>query len=388
MFPGSMRVLLDPDTEYQGGTVSTQVETANPTVDSGQSQDIPSMEQPRVPAGTTTSAADQPAQPVGQVAQQPNGGWTSIREAARNYGVDLSSFQDDASALAYLAQQANSARQANYYAQLGQQLAPHAQGIRSYLEQQQAPQQPAQPERQPWEAPTIDQRYFQLVERDPQTGIILPRHPSVPAEIVKAVTDYVNWHEQFQQNPAAAIQPLVESRAQQLARETVQEELRQQQQAATVRSILERNAQWMYATDEQGRQLRNPDGSLVPSTFGARYIYHLRSLANSGMTDPAQQDHYARQMVRNEILSQVAQQQGQVQVSGQQAAAVVPQQQRRVRASGHPQRNTAQAAGPARQADVPGGTAPDESGKSLQQRLREALARDGVSAGDMAASPV
>src|SRR5262249_15122584 len=150
------------------------------------------------------------AQPPAQAQQQAQ--WQSIRDAAAQYGhVFGPDVQDDQAALVQLLQIARQNRQADYHAQLGRQLLPHADQIRDFLGQQrQAQQAPAAP--RPWEAPEFDQRWLALVDRDQATGLYVAK-PGVQHEIAAKLNRFVEWKTEFDRNPGAVLNGMVEERA-------------------------------------------------------------------------------------------------------------------------------------------------------------------------------
>jgi hypothetical protein len=293
----------------------------------------------------------------------------SIRDAARDYGLDLSQHADDHAAFVALVQAAQAARQDDYYTQLGRQLAPHYRGVQEYLRAQAAQAQQAQaPEAPPaWQPPPFDERWLNLVDRDEATGLWRAK-PGVNPEYAEAVQAYADWMGRFQRDPMGMIAPMVEARAQEIARQVVQEQYQGYQVQATVSSIVEQNAPWIYQVDAHGRRLVGADGRYVPTPLGARYIAHLQSLRAAGVTDPRAQDHLARSLLQGELAVAQAQAGG----AGAQAR----------HARGRPDVNPGQAVEPGRRGSVPGATAPATGGRSLAEVLREQFAAEGITDAD------
>jgi hypothetical protein len=297
--------------------------------------------------------------------------WQGIRDAARAYGYDLSQYQDDAAALLHLIRQAQASRQADYYAQLGRQLAPHAQGIQGYLQQQQAAAQ--QPKPQPWQPPEFDERWLALVDRDPTTGVFVAKQGVNPA-VADRVNAYDQWMRNWQTKGPEFVEQIVEDRLQSRVDQLVQERLASYQREQTIQSIVAQHADWLYQADQAGRRITDMNGQFVPTPAGARYVQHVRTLQGLGVTDPRAQDTIARQLLMGEIAMGQASQ-ASAQVSPQAAAA---------QAVARPNVNPLQAQPPQQRALNPAATEPSSEGLTLQEMLRREFRAAGVSDADFA----
>ncbi len=207
----------------------------------------------------------------------------TIREAAAFYGLDLSQFEDDSQAFAHLVQQAQQARQANYYAQLGQQIAPHYAQVQQYLQQQQAQAQP-KAERPAWEAPEFDERWMSLVDKDPNTGVYVAKLGvnTAFAEKVQAYADHVDkGTTTLARSPMDAPAPLIESVAQKL----IEDRFGKAQETHQAQQIIAESESWLYATDAQGRRLVSADGKHMASPLGARDYTHIPTFQQAGVKD-------------------------------------------------------------------------------------------------------
>ncbi len=318
----------------------------------------PAPADPNLAAATRTQATAQPS--------------LDIVGMARQYGVDLSQFQDPQQALGYLFQAAQAARQNDYYTQLGRQIAPHYKGVAEYLQQQQQAQQPPA-QRQPWEHPEFDDRWLGLIDKDPQTGQFVAKPGANPAfaEKVQAYADSVEaWTTALTRDPAKAIAPLI----QQVASQLIEQRFGAQQQQVEAQQIIASNELWLYATDANGNRLVGRDGRYVPSPLGARYYQHLQNLRQAGVTDARTLDALAKQILQGEVYA--------VQAAGQQPAATNPQT---VAATQRPNVNPGQGlVEPQRRGVVPGATAPSSEGRSLADMLRAAMSEGGVTDADFA----
>lgn len=319
-------------------------------------------------AGGGTNAARTPADPN-------NAGWTSIRDAAGQFGYQFGQdVTDDRGALLHLIRQAQRTQESDYYAQLGRQIAPHASLVQQALQQRQAAQ--AQPQRNEWEPPEFDERWLALVDRDQATGVFLAK-PGVAPEVAQKVNEYAEWKARFDRNPAAVLDKLVEQRAQSIARQTVQEQMGQYQAQNVIQQIAAENADWLYQKDEAGRLVVGANGRYVPSPSGARYLDHLRNLGRAGIKDPRTQDYIAKQILAGEhAMAQLASKGGAAQPGAAQVQAGL--------AAARPNTNALQAQPIQQRRANPVATEPSSAGKSLAEMLRDELAAGGVSDIDFA----
>ncbi len=294
--------------------------------------------------------------------------WQSIRDAATALGYQgPQGISDDRSFLQHLIQQANASRQQNFYAQLGQQLAPKAQQIQQYLQTQNQPAQPAAPN--PWEAPKFDERWLGLVERDPGTGLFVAK-PGGPTEIAQSVNAYAEWKAKYDRDPAGTINGMVEARARAVAQETFQTQFAQVQRQQAIQNIVAQNQTWLYSLDASGNRQADWQGNPIYSPIGTAYIQELQRVQSYGITDPVRQDSLAKELVRGRLAQQ----------GGQQQAAPNPQAQAR------PNVNPLQGLPPSQRAVTPGATDPAQEGLTLSQQIMRDMRAEGVTDGDIAAS--
>lgn len=299
--------------------------------------------------------------------------WTGVRDAVKEWGLDLSTHTDDRAALQYLSQQAQAAQRAQeqlarYEAYFRQQQAAAAQAA-----QQQA--QPAQPEKKPWwNPPEYNPGWRQLVSVNPETGRL-----EGPADLASKVMAYEQYRrdfaDRFTANPAEALKPWREELVEEMraiAREAAQQNLGGYRDEQFASGLLQQHANWIYARDAQG----NPTGGL--SSWGQRFAQYVHHAANQmGIQDERQRADYAVRMVQLDYLTQQAQQQA----AGQQPAPADPAanpkqrylaQHNKGRAVGGPQSTALPLPG---QAPPPGGNA---RSKNLMDRLREDFAKHGI----------
>jgi hypothetical protein len=368
-----LRFRLDPGADALGGGGGGAAEPAEPVLNTTAESGL-SPEQLAAPPGATEPEPSQdaipgvsPASPA-QTAPDPASATPTIRDAARHYGLDLSGYEDDGQAFAALVQLAQRAQAANYYADLGQAIAPHYKEVQDYLTRKQAESAPPA-ERKPWEPPEFDEKWLGYVQKDPNTGLYtqLPGAPPWIAEKVQAYADHLEkWTTQLARDPMTALTPIVNHLAEQLL------EQRFGQQAAhyQAQAIVQQNEGWLYATDPQGRRKVGPDGKYVPTPLGARYYTHLQTLRASGVTDATALDTLAKQLLQADIYASQAQ-----------GAAAEPTPQATA-ATTRPNVNPGQAVPPVRRPTVPGATEPETEGLSLRDQLALAMAEEGITDAD------
>ncbi len=359
-----IRVLHGPDlADMAGGEVSDDVvdtnEGAGIAADSGSGVEAD-------PAPTSSGVADlgnapRPAAPAAPAAQPTPDGWQSIRQAASSLGLDLSQYPDDQRALVHLVQQAQRAQQEDYYARLGRGIAPHADAVRAAIAAKQAPAPTAPPA---WKPPDFDRNWLAFVEKDPETGVFMPKNHGVPDHVVQSINARQQWEQKFHEDPAAMLQPLIEERAGAIADERITAQLDRLRNEQATSAIFSANSQWLYQPDAQGR----PTRTLSPT--GSRYAQHVRELEGAGLTDPYRIDGLAQRLVRAEIIEQQA---------AQAAAAADPSS---AQAMGHPNVNPLQALSPQQRRQTPAATEPSTTGLSLREALNRNMVAAGVSDAD------
>lgn len=368
------RLLLDPDPAGNGGglpgagagdvgagTVGTSGGTdagATASPDSGGGQTgLPATESGGgglEHGGSASSASEGASQAT----------WQGIRDAARELGYDLSQFRDDAQAFQYLINQARRAQEANYYAQVGQQILPHASEFQEYLRSRQQQGQSQEQKRPEWQPPEFDERWLGLVDQDPATGLYVGK-PGVPPEIARRVNEFAEWQRKFRNDPLGMINRGIEERVGSLVEQRVKEALQAHQAQSAIDSIIQRNSQWLYQKDANGRPLVGLDGRLVPTPEGARYAAHVRNLQQAGVSDPSTLDSLAQQLLRAEIAIQ------------QQTNGGTTQTQTAL-ASSRTQVNPLQARPPGERQATPGATEPGTEGLSLAEMMRRDLEAAGI----------
>lgn len=270
-----------------------------------------------------------PAANAGEGQGQGQAASLSVRDALANYGLDLrGQFQDDHAALQYMALQMRQAQQAQQLAQYGQLYVQHADQFQRFLTQQQEEQRRQQQQPGWWNAPQYDPTWSQKIMRDPTTGELR----AVPGAPPDTVQKYLQWVEhqktfldRFSQDPIGAIRPGIEEVVQQVAQRMLQQQMYVQQDQQVANEFLRQNADWLYAKDQSGQVLANPQtGQPMLSEYGRRFAYYVNEAEQMGLSDSSRQQQYAMRSLQRDYLMQIYQQQGQQQ---QQVQAPSPQQQ-------------------------------------------------------------
>lgn len=259
-----------------------------------------SLSQPSTP-GQNPAIPQQGQQPPQTQAQ-----WEGIRDAAKRLGHDLP-FQDDGAALNALVNAWGQGQQRNAYADLGMQMAPHARQFQEWLASQQPAQQPAQ--EGPWSPPKFDERYWSVVEQDPETGRVRSKagYSPVFGEQAQAYLDYVQESQrQMQTNPVEWVQRMAGGYIQEQIQKGIQQSLGGYQTKVQAESLVQQNANWIFQVDHQGNRVINPQtGRPALSPAGASYARHADYAAKQlGIMDVKGQDRYARDQLELEIYRQ------------------------------------------------------------------------------------
>ncbi len=243
---------------------------------------------PDVPTSAVVTTQDGAA--AAPVAQPASEGWQGVRDYAKSRGVELP-YADDGAALEALLTAHRNAGRRDYYADLGQRLAPQAPQIQQYLaEQTRAAAAPPAPPA--WQPPEFNKAWVAQVELDEATGQLRSKAGYDPG-IAEKVTAYKNWRDEFLDDPAKVVGPLVEARA----RDLIRQEFAQHQQQATASQIIQSHAQWMYVADSAGRPQLTPEGAVYAST--------VQQFAPM-VADPRQLDAIATMAVQNDIYRRKA----------------------------------------------------------------------------------
>lgn len=216
-------VVPDPDPDDAGAAHK------DPASEAG----TPPQQTPDQPAQQAQQeTGDQPSTPPAEQAETTQE-VLGIRDAAKEFGIDLSAYDDDSAALKALAEQAQQAKQASELAQYGQEFVRHAADgtWQQYLQWKQEQEKQQQTE--------ADQPLLWRSEWDPAWAALLTTDENgniVPDTSKGGTPDLVQKYYKHQQqqldvlnklasNPEAALDPYVQNRAEKIARQIVQEEL-------------------------------------------------------------------------------------------------------------------------------------------------------------------
>lgn len=306
------------------------------------------------PVPAEAPVAETPAPTQAEPAQS----WQSIREAAEQaYRVQFpADVKDDRQALAYLVEQA---RQADVYAQIGRQVAPHAREVQEFIASKQKPA--AAPEPSPWDRPEWDERWARLVEADPETGLVVGKAGTPPA-IVDAANKYLEWNRRIQRDPAGYHEHLFNQKFMPKVQELVAEERAKIQQQTVVEGILAKNASWLYAKDDAGQYMRGADGNPSLSQAGVRYSQIVQEIRQYGVTDPRALDTLAIRQLQAEITL------------AQQAKAPPAPQAATQHAQNQPNRNASGTLPSRERIADPAAARPSGAGLSLAEQMRRSMA--------------
>lgn len=265
-----MRLLFDPESEAG--------------IPEGEDAGLISLDTPidEVPTSEELNASE--AQPESESVESANTqeikSWKSVRDAAREMGYEVGDTDDDQKFLQQVLRDASRGRQEDLYAQLGRKLAPKAEEIESYLKKQAKPAEEA-PSYLP---PEYDKRWLAMVERHPDTGVIIGK-PGVDPRIVDAVQKRIDWEEKFRENPFELINKGIEDQVSKRVQQQIDAVFAQRERESAQKRIIEENSSWLYQHGPDGQMTRDFNGNVQFSPAGAMYYKHMQDLQKRGITD-------------------------------------------------------------------------------------------------------
>ncbi|HUR54276.1 MAG TPA: hypothetical protein VMZ71_09100 [Gemmataceae bacterium] len=187
-------------------------------------------------------------------------------------------------------------------------------GYKAYQQAGQQPNQPAAPQQpeHPWGLPAFDQRLLDFVARDPQTGRMTVL-PGGPPDAAIRVEEYQSKLREVQTqlftDPMKLLGPLIEKKAQEIARTQFQENFGAVQQQQATNQIIESNRDWLFAKDAAGNPVTQFDpmtGQSKPtlSPYGQQYVRFVKRAVQAGVQDPQAQHDFAVQGLQNLLFQQ------------------------------------------------------------------------------------
>lgn len=265
-----------------------------------------------------------------QAAQQQQYQWQGVVDYAKQQGVHLP-YTDDVAALQALLNAHRQGQERNFYADLGRSIAPYADQVRAFIQQNQLQRdQQQQPQQDPDAAPPWDPRWLHLVERDPQTGLLRTK-PGYDPAIADKVQAYADWKDKWDAPDRKMQEAYVDRRAEQKAREIVQREFATHRQSLQAENLVGQNSGWLFQANQDGSPVYDGYGARVMSPAGQLYARAVKNLWDSGVQDVDRCHQMARTVVENAVLRQhyITSQQQQYQqpqpaVAAQQYGQVAP----------------------------------------------------------------
>jgi hypothetical protein len=287
-----------PAAEPSSSSVSGSLESRLTAADNAAGQPAVGTGAPAAQSGE--SAVTPPAAGAGQAGQAAQAAeWQGINDFARAQGIDLP-WKDDVQALQNLISAYRQQGQRNFYADLGRQIAPHADQVRAYLLQQQQMAQQAQPTR-PWAAPAFKREWLAQVETDPETGQLRAK-PGYDPSLPEKVQAYADWRDKFLQAPDEVLKPWVAAEAQQI----VQQQMATYQEQAQAQQLVQAEAQWMFQGGRVGAPL-TAAGQMYGRAADQFFRAGLRDVrALHAASVAVVQNAFLRQQVRSAPAAQAA----------------------------------------------------------------------------------
>jgi hypothetical protein len=299
-------------TDAMAASTAASQQQAAPQADSAPLQSAGSAAQD---AGLQQQAPPQPPQPVPPVGQQPAQPTqaaapsppSAFATAAREAGFQTDGLTDEQIAHAMRDHIVRTRPYANY----GQQMAPYADQIRTYFEQQgdQGRAQQAAQEPHPkaedwtedgyftekWSAPKWDDSFTfaiqnGIVQRNAETGLYeaAPGYEGMAMELLPGLNKAAGWTAQQWQgitrgNPYRQFYDVLREPLQRAWKSDIEqmvaEQLARQSTEQRVNSFEQENAAWLYATDQH-------TGQRILTQRGQEFYDEIDVLRESGVTDP------------------------------------------------------------------------------------------------------
>jgi hypothetical protein len=292
-------------------TLTSSAASTPPAANTPQPDPVATNPRDDLPRETgATSAAAQTAAPSStpsQAAAAQSGDASqagSLRDAAKQYGLDLSQYPDDFAALQALAGQVQQAKQLQQLAQYGQLYVQHAEAFQRWQAEQAAAAQKPVEKPKFWNPPEWKPEWSNLLTKDDK-GNVVPV-PGAPADILQKF----NAHEQYKRdfanrllsNPEEALGQLIEDRAQAVAEKLVGAQLGGYQDRVWADNFVAQNSSWLHVRDQAGNIQRDPiTGAQLLTPEGQRYRDYVVQAERAGVKDIRQMDVIARAMLERDI---------------------------------------------------------------------------------------
>lgn len=257
-------------------------------------EDDPNLESQEIEAGQGGENGDGGGEPEDQ--QVP-----SWREQAGQFGLDLSSFEDDESAFRHLSDrisQADSLQgqldQSQQLVQYGQEYLRHAADFQKWQQEQEAARQQEAPD--PYAPPEYDPAWVGMVHYD-DNGVLVPNpaRGGTP-EIVSKLQAHLQWRQNFAADPFKYLESFVDRRAEERARELVQSEISKVNTNFHTQSFISNNRDWLFARDQSGAPVME-GGKMKLSEEGAKFSEFLGLAAQRENLSEEDQQWAAMQML-------------------------------------------------------------------------------------------
>jgi hypothetical protein len=171
-----------------------------------------------------------------------------------------------------------------------------------------APGQP-QAKKNPFGLPDFDHNLLNFIRRDPEGRLVMD--PGAPPDAAIRVQQYQEQlqkvQREFWSDPGRFLAPMIEERAQEVARRLYQEQNQQQTAQTFTQKVLQDNAQWLYEVNngQPVMQFDPTTGQNRPVLSGAGRLYaqHVQAAHARGITDPQTQHEFAFAQVQNALYA-------------------------------------------------------------------------------------
>jgi hypothetical protein len=247
---------------------------------------------PSTPSSTPSQSAPTQSAPAQQ--QAP-----SLRDFASRIGFDTSRYADDATAERALQEQVRQLQGSQHFAQIGQQIYPQLSEFQKWQKSQQAAAEAAQAQQSKWwNPPEWNPDWLNQVDRDPNTGALVPKMGFAP-DIIQKIEAYKQHRESMlngmAKDPIEFLKPGLEPLVREMAQKMIQESLGGFQANNQIQQLVSQAKSWMVEQDPV-------TGASKMTLPGQIMQQHVAQVEQMGVRDPRQVYDLAFKMTRGTLL--------------------------------------------------------------------------------------
>jgi hypothetical protein len=234
----------------------------------------------------------------------------SWRDLAKEHNLDLSSYEDDASAVKHIAEQVQAlettrqeaeevrrqAAEARQLAEYGQQFLPYASEFQAFMQQRQQASQQQPPN--PYARPEWNPAWEGLLTTDDDGRVVPNERLGGNLDIVNKYHAVQQWKRNFLNEPEKHLEGFVQQQARSIVEPLIQEQLTNLRRQIAAEQFVATN-DWLWEKDASGQPVyeRNQQGQFARkmSAEGRSYQNDLTEAQAAGLPSEAQ-EFYANKM--------------------------------------------------------------------------------------------